>query len=82
MSAVLAAAVSLWVGACIDGRLHDVPTRVCHEFQIRSYPTIAACEKARTSAVSDWLTGLAPYGLSLHVASSRCGPAEADGDDI
>jgi hypothetical protein len=78
----IALAVSLWVSACIDGTLHGQPKRLCHEFQIRSYPTMQACAEARDKAAKEWLDGMAPFGLDLHLMSSRCGPAEADGDDI
>jgi hypothetical protein len=77
-----ALAFSLFVTACIDGTLHGDPQTVCHEFQIRSYPTLAECESARKATVDDWMAGLA--WLSPHLAGERCGPAEpeGDGDDI
>ena len=79
---IVAGMISLWVNACIDGTLHGQPKMLCREFQIRAYGTVEACEKAHDKAVEDWLDGLKPFDLSLHVAGSHCGPAEAEGDDI
>jgi hypothetical protein len=75
-----ALAFSLFVTACIDGTLHGEPKTLCHEFQIRSYSSMDECERARKDAVNGWMAGLA--WLSPHLAAERCGPAEAEGDDI
>jgi hypothetical protein len=77
-----ALAVSLFATICIDGTLHGEPKTLCHEFQLRNYSTIEACEGGRKAAVDDWLEGIA--FLQPHLVSERCGPAEpeGDGDDI
>jgi hypothetical protein len=83
MMTLAALAVSLWVNACIDGTLHGEPTTICRELQIRAYPDVAACEKAHDKAVDEWLNGLKPYGIDLHLLGSRCGPAgRGEGDDV
>lgn len=81
---IVAAGLSLWVTACIDGTLHGQPKTLCNEFQIRSYPSVGLCEKASHKAVDEWLAALAPYQLDLHVIAVRCGPADTSegGDDI
>ena len=75
-----ALAVSLFVTACIDGTLHGQPKTICHEFQIRSYASVEACESARKAAADEFIAGLA--WLAPHLAGERCGPAEPEGDDL
>jgi hypothetical protein len=79
---ITALAISLFATICIDGTLHGQPKTICHEFQIRHYDTIDACEKARKTAVDEWLAGI--VFIQPHLVGERCGPAEADmnGDDI
>lgn len=82
MMLIAAGAISLWVNACIDGTLHGEPKTLCHEFQIRSYPTVEACEKTHEQSVSEWLNGMLRINIPLHLLGARCGPAEQEGDDI
>jgi len=77
--------ISLWATACIDGSLHGQPNSVCREVQVRTYPSVEICDALHETALASWLKGLRPYGLSLRLIASRCGPAtpeSGDGDDI
>lgn len=78
---ITAVVVSLFITACINGTVHGAPKTLCHEFQIRSYPSIEACNAAHEDAVADWIDGMKLYNLALRVAGSRCGPAEHEEDE-
>lgn len=76
------AGIGLFITACIDGTLHGEPKTLCHEFQTRQYTTVTQCEAARDGVVPDWIKDMARVGIDVHVIAVRCGPAEAEGDDI
>ena len=80
MAGLEAAAFSLFATICIDGTLHGLPKTLCNEFQIRGYTSVMACEAGRKGAVEEWLAGIA--FLAPHLVTERCGPAQAEGDDI
>lgn len=74
--------IALFVTACVVASLHGEPATVCREIQLREYTNVAACDRAQDEAIASWLKALKEVNLNPKVISKRCGPAEADGDDI
>ncbi len=83
MIAAAALGFSLFVNACLDGSLHGKPMKICQEHPIRHYLTAEQCTAAvKGGTVTDWITMMHVVGIDVEVKTYRCGPTEADGDDI
>jgi hypothetical protein len=75
-----AAAISLWILACLHGTLHGKPADACRWLQIRSYPYVEMCNPHHNEAIREWIAGIHGISVPAFVEGWRCAPAERDQD--
>jgi hypothetical protein len=64
--------IALYITAILHGTLHGQPKDLRHEFQIRFFSDIAACEARAAEVAEKWVKDMSLIGLNITVSGVRC----------